>query len=211
MALPRISGTSLRKPPATRKMTAATARARTGSCARTTRSMEQRPAQKFSWSATPRSPTTAATSARIVTSVIPADAPASMNSASRTCPNAPISSRVSRTAGPDVTHHGEPGPRADDHGPDPQKCETSVNHEPAYFIAKGITGRRQVCGQRGRRGRGAGGHAFEWYREAIEDEAPASTRRTALRPGPPRQLPGGGSPVTSSRNRGSAKSRKSTI
>jgi hypothetical protein len=93
----------------------------------------------------------------------------------------------------------------------PQKCETSVNHEPAYFIAKGITGRRQVCGQRGRRGRGAGGHAFEWYREAIEDEAPASTRRTALRPGPPRQLPGGGSPVTSSRNRGSAKSRKSTI
>jgi hypothetical protein len=53
-----------------------------------------------------------------------------MNSASRTCPNAPISSRVSRTAGPDVTHHGEPGPRADDHGPDPQKCETSdIQHD----------------------------------------------------------------------------------
>ena len=53
-----------------------------------------------------RSPTTAATSALIVVSVIPADARASTNSASRSCSNAPTSSglssrscgRMSRTA-----------------------------------------------------------------------------------------------------------------
>ena len=42
-----------------------------------------------------RSPTTAATSALIVVSVIPADARASTNSASRSCSNAPTSSGLS--------------------------------------------------------------------------------------------------------------------